>query len=208
MKKLLKGFTLAEALITLAIIGIIASITLPALQTNILGTTLDTAQKKALNSLENGNRLMLQQYGARDLYTLCGDDYVKCLNTNKIISLTPAATGIKYVKEDLEDLFTSSAEIQGYEMKDGIVIYANGTGSAIIAKQDNGDSKYLGGAQYYGKYYKIYVDVNGTKKKPNMLNNDLFEYYVDYYGEVIPTNDKARMAQYTGLTEEEGAKAE
>lgn len=204
MKKMLKGFTLAEALITLAIIGVVASITLPALQTNILGVTLETAQKKAVNSLENGNRLMLQQYGARDLYTLCGDDYIKCLNTNRIIGLNPTSVYSKYYNEDLSELFTSSAEMQGYAMKDGIVIYANGTGSTVLKPDADGKEVNLTAPQYHGKYYKIYVDVNGAKKKPNMLNKDLLEYYVDYYGELIPTNDKDLMSRYTGLKEVEG----
>lgn len=47
------GFTLAEVLITLGIIGIVASITIPILQNNIEETQFKTAYKKAYADLSN-----------------------------------------------------------------------------------------------------------------------------------------------------------
>ncbi len=49
MKK--NGFTLAEVLITLAIIGVVASLTLPALMTNTAEQQAITAFRKAVNTL-------------------------------------------------------------------------------------------------------------------------------------------------------------
>ena len=49
MRKL--GFTLAEVLITLGIIGVIASLTLPSLMTNTAEREYATAWKKAISSL-------------------------------------------------------------------------------------------------------------------------------------------------------------
>ena len=49
MKK--NGFTLAEVLITLAIIGVVATITLPALMTNTQEQQSRTALKKGINTL-------------------------------------------------------------------------------------------------------------------------------------------------------------
>ena len=49
MKKL--GFTLAEVLITLVIIGVIAAMTVPTLMNNTQGTENKTAFKKAISSL-------------------------------------------------------------------------------------------------------------------------------------------------------------
>ena len=49
MKK--NGFTLAEVLITLAIIGVVATLTLPALMTNTQEQQARTALKKGINTL-------------------------------------------------------------------------------------------------------------------------------------------------------------
>ena len=49
MKK--NGFTLAEVLITLAIIGVVATLTLPALMTNTAEQQAKTALKKGINTL-------------------------------------------------------------------------------------------------------------------------------------------------------------
>ena len=49
MKK--NGFTLAEVLITLSIIGVVATMTLPALMTNTAKQQAKTGLKKAINTL-------------------------------------------------------------------------------------------------------------------------------------------------------------
>lgn len=55
MKK--NGFTLAEVLITLAIIGVVATMTLPALMTNTGEQQAKTGLKKALNTLTEAAKL-------------------------------------------------------------------------------------------------------------------------------------------------------
>ena len=67
MKRELKGFTLAEVLITLGIIGVIASLTLPSLTINIVKQQTGPSLAKAINSLETTNKLALQEGSARSL---------------------------------------------------------------------------------------------------------------------------------------------
>lgn len=55
MKK--NGFTLAEVLITLAIIGVVASLTLPALMTNTAEQQAVTAYRKAINTLNEAGQM-------------------------------------------------------------------------------------------------------------------------------------------------------
>ena len=55
MKK--NGFTLAEVLITLAIIGVVATLTLPALMTNTAEQQAITAYRKALNTLNEAGQM-------------------------------------------------------------------------------------------------------------------------------------------------------
>ena len=61
MKK--NGFTLAEVLITLAIIGVVASITLPALMGNVQEQQAVTAFRKSMNTLNEVAQLNAAQDG-------------------------------------------------------------------------------------------------------------------------------------------------
>lgn len=61
MKK--NGFTLAEVLITLTIIGVVATLTLPALMTNAAEQQAKSALKKGINTLTNAAQMNATQYG-------------------------------------------------------------------------------------------------------------------------------------------------
>ncbi|MBR6127856.1 type II secretion system protein [bacterium] len=68
MKK--NGFTLAEVLITLAIIGVVATLTLPALMTNTGEQQAKTALKKGINTLTEAAQMS---------QVIAGYDYAGCL---------------------------------------------------------------------------------------------------------------------------------
>ena len=53
------AFTLAEVLITLAIIGVVAALTIPTLLNNYNDKVLETRYKKAVNIMTNGFKLMM-----------------------------------------------------------------------------------------------------------------------------------------------------
>ena len=57
------AFTLAEVLITLAIIGIVAALTIPALISRYQDRALETAYQKAKATIANGYKLMMAQEG-------------------------------------------------------------------------------------------------------------------------------------------------
>ena len=67
MKK--QGFTLAEVLITLTIIGVIATMTLPALMTNTQEQQAKTGLKKGINTLTEAAQ-MNQAIGGFDYASL------------------------------------------------------------------------------------------------------------------------------------------
>ena len=61
------GFTLAEVLITLGIVGVVASMTLPTLNNNVQKQTYEVGAKKAYNVISNAvNKYMVDQ-GVDDL---------------------------------------------------------------------------------------------------------------------------------------------
>lgn len=71
MKKIFKGFTLAEVLVTLATIGIVAALTLPNLNRLSNASQVGPAVAKAMNTLENASKLWLQDNNARRLSAAC-----------------------------------------------------------------------------------------------------------------------------------------
>ena len=79
MKK--NGFTLAEVLITLGLIGVIAALTLPGLNSNTNRRSVGPALSKAIHNLEAANRAIIQEEGVRNLEQALGqnEDYLDLL---------------------------------------------------------------------------------------------------------------------------------
>lgn len=178
MRSLIKGFTLAEVLITLAIIGTIASVTLPSLQLNVQKQQVGPALAKGVNTLENAARTLLQQESARNLKQACGGDNVDfptCLENKGVIR------NVSGFRKDYSQLKsnTTNKSLQCITGKDNISYCVDVNSYSVIT---------TGGAttkRYYGSYYSVYVDTNG-EKAPNVIGKDVFLVYVDLYGEVIP----------------------
>ena len=59
MKK--NAFTLAEVLISLTIVGVVAAMTIPSLNNNIEKNKVGPAFAKAVNNIENANKLALEK---------------------------------------------------------------------------------------------------------------------------------------------------
>lgn len=159
MKKLLKAFTLAEVLITLGIVGVVARVTLPSLTMNVQMQTAATSLAKAINTLESANSQILLDKGTKSLGTAAGGnnsaDYLRLLGQYM--------NGGKY--NETTRMVTS---------KDGVAFRQYGLGSRNMASR-----------QYDGHYYMIRIDINGAKR-PNKEGKDQFTVYVDHYGSVIP----------------------
>jgi len=82
MKKILKGFTLAEVLITLTIIGVISAIALPSINSSATSAQIGPQVGKALSTLENANKMWLTQNNARRFSSDCMEsafEYLRCI---------------------------------------------------------------------------------------------------------------------------------
>lgn len=69
----MKGFTLAEVLITLGIIGVVAALTAPALIQDVSNAHIGPTLSKFKSTLENANYQMLNDAGSNDLQELFND---------------------------------------------------------------------------------------------------------------------------------------
>lgn len=183
-----RAFTLAEVLITLTMIGIIASMTLPTLNNNIVRQQMGPALMKAINVLESANKAVLQNEGARHLGEIA--NAVGYLNQvlGRVASLTetqgPNYTGRINQMDDF-----------GVTTPDGMTYYA-----AAGVDAQSGQAEVAAGnisQTQMGQYYRVWVDVNGASKGPNIMGRDLFELNVDLSGQVLARGSNA-WAIYVG----------
>ena len=168
MKKF--GFTLAEVLITLGIVGVIAAITIPGLTRNVSQKSIGPALAKAVNNLSAANLEALKQSGVTTLSAV-DTDYTKVLR--------------KYMDGMRVDGKTATATTTATDPKfygnDGISYEA----PAEMSEATISDTVMKGSGKYKGKYWKVTIDINGDSgtAKPGY---DQFLVYVDDYGIIIP----------------------
>ena len=156
MKKF-SAFSLAEILVTLMIIGVIAGMTIPALRKDAMDRTIATNLKKAYSELNQATALVMTNNEANKLYrTGVFDDQAtfdkefvyKYFN---VIKECPQSSN--------NDCFGGSSLVE----EDKSYLLSNGI--AISFKWC------LGGGDF--SYCNVYVDVNGPKK-PNKGGTDQF----------------------------------
>ena len=159
------GFTLAEVLITLTIIGVVAMMTLPALMTNVQEQQAITGLKKGINTLTEAGQMNA---------AVAGYDYS---------SVTSA--GADDGDQSLVNLFTSRLQVDltmsniGTSSGNGTAISkiltgdtTGGTGYTVVFLRDGAaiafptDTKVTTGVDHVNVYY----DTNGAKG-PNVLSN-------------------------------------
>ncbi len=159
MKK--NGFTLAEVLLSLGIVGIVAAVTLPTLILNVEKRKVGPSVMKAVNTLESASTLALQVNDARKLSEIKKGSQTKLSLCGEILKDFTKITQIPYSPKT-----GSPSSGTSYATKDGIVILDSGY-------QDD-----------KGAYF-VTIDING-ERGPNKAGKDLFEMYVLEDGIVAP----------------------
>ena len=171
---------MAEVLITLGIIGVVAAITLPTLIANYQKTVWVNQLKKTYSTLNEGYKQMAASEGCTTLR--CADISEDWPVTN--FDFTKAKTKEKFVKTfKLENVYVGgvpSNSIYNYKIKmlsgeesnfsDECV--ANGSVSSLVGTTSNGEimsfANTLAGPL-------VAVDINGLKS-PNTLGRDIFVF--------------------------------
>ena len=197
MKKF--AFTLAEVLITLTIIGVIAALTIPNLIQKYQDEALKTAYKKTYNILNNAYKTVIAETGPLDCY------YYSIGNTMNAGQVTKDCSAL-YNK-----LFESALKIakkcENNALQNGC-LPENGYKSSESVDMGNGMSEedannnrmgcwYVKGNTvnntlsavilndgqiiiYRNSWCIMFVDVNG-KKGPNKWGYDLFEFDIQKF---------------------------
>lgn len=173
------GFTLAEVLVTLGIIGVVAAMTMPTLISNHQKTVYVTQLKKVYTELSQAAKRAINDNNAVSLDETRFNSNVVGASSNFLktyfnvvqdcdTSLTPCfAESYKYING-------SSFGI-AYE-PEAVVSLASGASIAIFINAIGRDLNYL---ENHGNFSML-VDVNGASR-PNIVGRDMF--YVQLYSD-------------------------
>lgn len=172
IKNTKKAFTLAEVLITLGIIGVVAAMTIPVLLNSVEERDLKAKWKKEFSTISQAFMSIKDDHGGNISEYLDGSttsvlglasDFAEKLKLSSSCFLTSNGGTL------CEDSSTNLGTI--YKSLDGVAIpeYDFRQGQLLL----------LDGARIYFRTYDanyslIFVDVNGPFKKPNVLGKDLF----------------------------------
>ena len=151
------GFTLAEVLITLGIIGVVAAMTMPTLMNSTQGAQYKAAYKKALSAIAQGVTLNVALDGASFADVEDAEGIKDILKARMNVVNGADATGtVPY--ETAPDLLTQTNANYSLYFSDGIIFSFAGPSTNKVCSDpdtDNGISN--------GEKCKGFIDVNGLK---------------------------------------------
>ncbi len=182
-----KGFTLAEVLITLGIIGVVAALTLPSLIQNQQKHSLEVATKKFYSTLSQAVRKYMADEGVDDLRntSLASDHYEDNHSDVARASIDNFVNNYLKVVQKCSEQDKCFADIyktwDGQDSRDEMTwynewAYVLADGSVVSI-----------GYSYIPSPINIYVDVNG-KKGPNRVGYDLWGMSIFHDGTVDESN--------------------
>jgi prepilin-type N-terminal cleavage/methylation domain-containing protein len=180
--KIQKAFTLAEVLITLLIIGVVASLVVPALINDTQDAELKTAWRKAYSELDQATRRIIQD-NAGSLIGICatGNDsclknlYLPYLNYTKSCGPNNGCWHEVYKFKHLDGTPVN----WGDETYNGVILT---NGAIIDFNEMRSDCSYSKGS--ITVCGQINIDVNGLKT-PNVVGKDIFRIHL-LYNSILP----------------------
>lgn len=194
MTILKKAFTLAEVLITLGIIGVVAALTLPTLITHYQQEALRTALLKNYSVISQALQHMSADLGtdivpenfAQQGFKEQFMPYFKVLYDCGLGSsdITDRENAKKYCPSEQHYTGTTNRYSEHYKIFSGTkyldpTLLNNGQfalmdGSLIMIENWSGNELYIS------------VDVNGITKRPNVWGKDLFTFQLTSKGKLLP----------------------
>ena len=173
-----KGFTLAEILVTLGIVGVVAAMTIPHIQTSVLKQQVGPRLMRAINTIENAIQLSFTQEDVNKFYEFSNknvtelfEEYVEPVMKGSKGSFSSFKYYTNFDQSSSNHIqVTTSAKI--FTTPDGMQFFGPTSGSLSTCT----GSKCT-------KYF--YIDVNGNSTPPNALGRDLFQMLLMEDGSVV-----------------------
>ena len=193
MKKKNLAFTLAEVLIVIGIIGVVAALTLPNLNHATGDKETVTRLKKAYSILNEANDRAVAIYGPVSTWKSneqCANSFEACW-TKRVGEFLKISNKCDESPNDdtwvgCGPLSSDSGEFRYsdaiYQMSDGITY--SGTSAADLNCEFSINSKINDTC-----FDRIYLDINGRKKGKNIEGQDIFVFFLSDSLSVLPFSD-------------------
>lgn len=196
VKKISLAFTLAETLITLAIIGVVAALTIPSM--------VSKYQKRVyVTGLQKNYAVLTEAFKAAQIENgdATGWDWT---DTEKITDILSKYLKVEKKYPPNSDLYKAMCyEEGGYTHKENsfnpqyMWLSQIWQISSPFISNKTASMKLINGAcigvnpldSAYASYREIFLDINGSNKKPNVAGKDLFFFYINDKNELKPFGD-------------------
>lgn len=198
-KSLRKGFTLAEVLITLGIIGVVAALTIPAMMNRTNDKETVTAVKEAYSILSQAYKMVEKDNGDASHWYInsARGDAINLLKTH--LKVSDDCTGGKTTclptnYEGLED--------GSWPVNDGsypTIVLTNGMSILASGETPSCDDNFGNSLPLQNVCQYFVVDINGLKG-PNTHARDLFGFYLTRFG-FVPTGGPMQTSDYAFTTD-------
>ena len=185
MRNKKNGFTLAEILITLGILGVVAALTLPTFTANTRYQAMAAKISATISSVENGFTTMLSTEAAEDL---TDTGFYRALHPSAGNANYDTATGelAKYLKlerttqpnvtyKTLSDADATVNPNITYQLKNGSILMYQDAGDPDATAQISENDAVSNGGSVTRFIARIDIDVNGSEK-PNKYGRDVFRF--------------------------------
>ena len=188
------AFTLAEVLITLGIIGIVAALTIPTVISSVQHKELEVGLKNAYSTLSQALKMYEQENGYPVTPAKLGVLELKPILMKYIKIVKDCGMGAVDGEKACIPNKDYVSDPDNY--KDTYMTY-NGQNTIHYAYFDdgqfimnNGMLVLINNPGYGAEVAQISVDINGYNKKPNRLGQDLFMFQILNNGQLIPMGAK------------------
>lgn len=184
-----KAFTLAEVLITLGIIGVVAAMTLPTVINNTKNKELETALKKAYSMLgQVTQNVVIEDLGgnidAKNSYMLT-QYFIKYYKNANLCSQGSGNGCPNLSNRSMCEFMQDNYKTYNGNKKPPCI------GNDAVTNTIDNSTIYFDAANeqegnlVYGKIL-IAIDVNGWQKRPNKWGHDMFMFQIDNSGRLLP----------------------
>ena len=206
MKRIKKGFTLAEVASALVIIGVVAAIVLPMVTKNIQRQQTGAILGRAVSQIEIGNQNLIQFTNMQNSSTSSYADTLSGAGLlNNLPNRIPAYWGVVDDNNDVIDISNYNGGNAGNEEANitGGTRYVFSKFPAAVSIAGNAGQNINTPEASTG--YSIYIDTNGWNRRPNMTGKDIFGFDLLNSGMLIPLED-SEAGDYARQVVEDGFK--
>ena len=203
-----KGFTLAEVLVTLGIIGVVSALTVPTLMKNHQRKVYVTQLRKSISVLEQGFQMMLNDsntdslsetevfstIGGQSCIATSGPNSSSCKAflqslTKYFQVLTIGTTGeykYSYIRSGSTPIYPDGTKTSAKMiLKDGTMLFRFNVKRVAETPKHDCDTIRNAGGSVCSIIGHFSIDVNG-EQKPNIEGRDIFNFNITDDGRVIP----------------------